>query len=504
METQSLANHQIGQSLNLAFRTILGLLILSTVAIFVIGAVRMFVVKDRRQFGRWKYWFFVGNALTFALLMGLQSAAERILTASGNRVVEWLPFLESLYPSPAAILVALYGTVSAMLALLLAIQLAGIFYWFVEARIHSRRAALAAESDPQRVTLRNQMLDGFALANRILRTLLLGALIFSFLVLVLKLFPRTSLIVNAIQVQLGPPAEEIGQNIVDYIPNLAYLGIIVGLGWLSLRLVRYLFTSIEKGNLVLESFPPDWALPTYKLLRSLLLLFLLMVSFPYLPGAKSEFFQGFSLFLGALVTFGSTGAISGIVSGIVLTYTGAFRLGETVRIGDMTGRVSGKTLLVTRLINQRNEEVTIPNGQVLSSAVVNFSARAATEGLVLTVTAGIGYDVDWRTVHELMIGGAAATEEILPHPAPEVWQTTLGDYAVNYELRAWTRNAGSMFAIHSALRKNVLDAFNRAGVEIMTPSILAHRDASILAVPKEQYPDGPTPRGIAVRLDAPA
>ena len=153
----------------------------------------------------------------------------------------------------------------------------------------------------------------------------------------------------------------------------------------------------------------------------------------------------------------------------------------------------------TRLRTARNEEVSIPNGNVLATSVLNYSAGAK-EGLALTVVAGIGYDVDWRKVHELMIEGARATERILTEPAPFVVQTALGDYAVNYELRAYTNEPVHMFRTLSVLRANVLDAFNRAGVEIMTPSILAHRDASNLAVPQEQFPNRTKPGGIAVDI----
>jgi small-conductance mechanosensitive channel len=224
-----------------------------------------------------------------------------------------------------------------------------------------------------------------------------------------------------------------------------------------------------------------------------------MVSYPYLPGSKSQFFQGFSVFVGALITFGSSGAIGNIVAGTLLTYTRAFRVGDMVRMGDFTGVVLERTLLVTRLRTAKNEEVSIPNGNVLSGSVLNYSARATSEGVVLTISAGIGYDVDWRTVHRLMIEGALATEHVLRDPPPAVWQSELADYAVNYELRARTDRAALMWETYSALRQNVLDAFNRAGVEIMTPSILAHRDASSLAVPPEQFSDRAQP-GIAVEV----
>jgi small-conductance mechanosensitive channel len=170
-----------------------------------------------------------------------------------------------------------------------------------------------------------------------------------------------------------------------------------------------------------------------------------------------------------------------------------------VTIGENTGVVIEKNLLVTRLRTFENEEVSIPNGNVLATSVRNYSAGAK-EGLILRVTAGIGYDVDWRKVHDLMMEGARATERIATEPAPHVFQSALGDYAVNYELRAYTNEPAYMLRTLSILRANVLDAFNRAGVEIMTPSILAHRDASNLAVPQDQFPNRPKPSGIAVEV----
>jgi small-conductance mechanosensitive channel len=332
---------------------------------------------------------------------------------------------------------------------------------------------------------------------RLFRFLSIFVLVVLFLPTVLNSFPRTKAIVDRIADYIGTPAQDIGNAVLAYLPNLAYLILILIIGFYSLKALRYFFTALDNGSLVIKGFLPEWANPTYRIVRTLFLLFLLMVTYPYLPGSKSQFFQGFSVFIGALVTFGSTATIGNIVSGTVLTYTRAFRLGDMVTIGDKTGVVIEKNLLVTRLLTPKNEEISIPNGNVLGTSVLNHSARAR-EGLVLTVAAGIGYDVDWRKVHQLMIAGAHATERILKNPAPQVWQDDLGDYAINYELRAYTDEPVLMFETLSALRANVLDSFNRAGVEIMTPSILAHRDASQLAVPLEQFRNRAAPGGIAI------
>ena len=227
--------------------------------------------------------------------------------------------------------------------------------------------------------------------------------------------------------------------------------------------------------------------------------FTLMIGYPYLPGAESEFFQGFSLFVGALVTLGSTAAIGNMVSGVILTYTRAFRIGDRVRLGDAVGDVLVKSLFVTRLRTIKNEEVTIPNGLVLGGQVVNYSNAANRRELVLTTEVGIGYDVHWRKVEEHLKEAAAQPPGILADPEPFVWPKSLGDFAVVYELHAYTDRADKMGGTFAALRRNTLDVLHRAGVEIMTPEVQALRDASLAAVPTENSPSAAdTRRGILV------
>jgi small-conductance mechanosensitive channel len=327
---------------------------------------------------------------------------------------------EPNWPEQAAI-----GTlrlVIVTIAIVLIIQAMGRVYWYCDARVqrwHGGEKRLGTH------------LVVFLIALlRLARYLSVVVLVFLFLPFIFQFFPRTKALVDRSESYLETPARDVGAAILTYLPNLGYLAVILIVGFYWLKAVRYVFTSLETGAFTIKGFLPEWANPTYRLIRTLFLLFLLMVSYPYLPGSKSQFFQGFSVFLGAMITFGSTATIGNIVSGTVLTYTRAFRIGDMVTIGDRTGVVIEKNLLVTRLRTPNNEEVSIPNGNVLSTSVLNYSARAK-EGLVLSVTAGIGYDVDWRRVHQLLIEGASATEHIMTDPAPQVFQSALGDYAVN-------------------------------------------------------------------------
>ncbi len=288
----------------------------------------------------------------------------------------------------------------------------------------------------------------------------------------------------------------VGGSIIDYLPNLVYLIVIAAFARYSIKFLHFLLEAIERRDLRVPGFDPEWADPTYKLARVVVVLFAMVISYPYLPGAQSEVFKGFSVFIGALITFGSSTVIGNMISGVVLTYTGSFRIGDRIDIGGTVGDVVEKTLFVTRLRTIDNEVVSIPNGIVMTGSVINYSQQSGGRQLVLKISAGIGYDVDWRKVHEAMLGAAKQTEHVSANPAPTVWQLSLDDYAVVYELRCSTERPDLAGAVRSELVKNLLDAFHKAGIEIMTPAVRSHRDGTAIAIPPEYDP----PAGSVARL----
>ena len=348
---------------------------------------------------------------------------------------------------------------------------------------------------------RARVRDSILVAVRVVRGVFLLLLLYIYIPLVLSFFPVTAPYGDRLLQYVIEPAVEIVKATIDYLPNLIYLTLIVVAARYTLKLLKFLLNAVGRGELVLGRFEPDWADPTYKLVRVVAVAFTLMIVYPYLPGAKSEFFQGFSLFVGALFTLGSTAAVGNMVSGIILTYTRAFRTGDRVRIGDAIGDVLVKSLFVTRLRTIKNEEITIPNSVVLGGQVVNFTNAATRGQLALTIEVGIGYDVYWRKVETLLKAAAMRTPDIRDNPEALVWPTTLGDFAVVYELVAYTDRADKMGATYATLRRNALDALHNAGIEIMTPNVQAVRDASRVAVPVENAPDrGERSEGIRVDL----
>jgi small-conductance mechanosensitive channel len=310
----------------------------------------------------------------------------------------------------------------------------------------------------------------------------------TYAVQVLRLFPETREASTTFTVWLLDRISEFGAAAVAYLPNLLLLIVLGAVTYYVLRANSLLFNEIGSGKLQVTGFHADWARPTAGLVRVLILMLAAVVMFPYLPGARTPAFQGISIFLGALLSFGGSSAVANAVAGTILTYMRSFQLGDWVRIGDVTGEITEKSLLVTRVRTPKNEIVTIPNSTVMNGSVMNYSGQARTTGVVFHTTVTIGYDAPWRTVHELLVSAAFATNDIEPSPKPFVLQTALNDFYVSYELNAYTRNPNRMPAIYSELHQHIQDKFNEAGVEIMSPHYSQLRDGNQTTTPAHYLP----------------
>ncbi|EAQ97104.1 mechanosensitive ion channel family protein [Congregibacter litoralis] len=287
----------------------------------------------------------------------------------------------------------------------------------------------------------------------------------------------------------------IAAAVVNYLPNLFIIAIIVVISRLVIRAVRGIFDGIRLERITLPGFYPDWAETSFGLSRLLIIAITLVIVFPYLPGSSSPAFQGLSIFFGVLVSLGSTSAVANVMSGIVITYTRGFKIGDRVRIADTEGDVIERSAFVTRIRTPKNEEVSVPNAMVMNNHIVNFSAQAKEAGVLLHTTVTIGYDVPWPQVHQLLCDAAIATTQVLEDPAPFVLQTSLDDNYVAYELNAYIRNPSAKQQIASEMHAHIQDNFRDANIEILSPHYRANRDASAAAIPLRvaTNDDPPTP-----------
>lgn len=303
--------------------------------------------------------------------------------------------------------------------------------------------------------------------------------------LLFAIFPQTKGLAYQIFSYIWNPIKNILVGIVDYIPNLFAILIICFAVKYLVRLVHYLSREVEAGRLKFGGFYPDWAMPTYHIIRFLLYAFMIAMIYPYLPGAKNGVFQGISVFVGLIISLGSSTVIGNVIAGLVITYMRPFKLGDRIQLNDITGNVIEKTPLVTRIKTPKNEVVTIPNSFIMSSHTVNYSASAREYGLIIHSEVTIGYDVPWRQVHQLLIEAALNTPGVIDDPRPFVLETSLSDWYPVYQINAYIREADKLAQIYSDLHQNIQDRFNEAGIEIMSPHYMAMRDGNESTIPKD-------------------
>jgi small-conductance mechanosensitive channel len=302
------------------------------------------------------------------------------------------------------------------------------------------------------------------------RTVVFMAIALVYLGFVLSQFPWTRGLSRDMVAFVLWPLQVIGTGIVAHIPSLVFLAVLFFVVRLTLRLTRVFFDAIARGSVTLASFDPDWAQPTYKIVRIAIVAFGLIVAYPYIPGSDSAAFKGVSLFIGLVFSLGSSTAIANVVAGYMMTYRRAFKVGDRVKVGGTVGEVIETRLQVTHLRTPKNEELIIPNSQILANEVLNYSSLAKTQGLILHTEVGIGYETPWRQVEGMLLMAAERTSGLATEPKPFVLEKELANFAVTYELNVYCNNVPMMMRLYSELHRHVLDVFNEYGVQIMTPA----------------------------------
>ena len=379
---------------------------------------------------------------------------------------------------------SLAATVVLILALVLFKWLARKLDALLENRLRRRIQSLEIQSfeivraEHIWVALRGALKAGYGI--------IILALSLVYLHFVLVLFPWTRHIAKVLLATVVDPLATMGQGIADNIPNLAFLAILIIVVRYVLKLAHFFFDGVARELVTISDFQPQWAWPTYKILRIAIITFALVVAYPYIPGSGTAAFKGVSLFLGLVFSLGSSSIIANTIAGYALIYRRAFKLGDWVKINNTIGDVVEMRLQVTHLRSHKNEEIIVPNSLILNSQVINYSSLAGKQGLILHTTVGIGYEVPWRQVEAMLLMAAERTPGLLKEPSPFILQQPLGDFAVNYELNVYCDDAQAMLTLYAELHRNILDVFNEYGVQIMTPAYRTDPQQPKV-VPKSQW-----------------
>lgn len=261
-----------------------------------------------------------------------------------------------------------------------------------------------------------------------------------------------------------------GQAIAGAVPGLVAAFVILFLARVLTQTLSMTFRAVQSGRFQLFGIDDQLAEPTRKLLVAVIWLFAVAMAYPYLPGAQTDAFKGLSVLVGLMISLGASSIVGQAAGGFTLLYARTMTAGDLVRIGEVDGVVLQIGLFTTRLRNLMGVEISIPNNVVLGGQLHNYSRNPDGPGLWLETGVTIGYDSPWRQVHRLLLDAAAKTGKIQTTPAPYVLQTALSDFYVEYKLRARILEPVLRPFVLTELHANIQDAFNEAGVQIMSPN----------------------------------
>lgn len=362
--------------------------------------------------------------------------------------------------------------------------------WFLFKKVSAKiRAGTGKQIKPLiiknlKILTANQIVNVILFLLKLAKYLITVFQLFITVPIVFSLFPATEKLASTIFGYFLTPLKTILVDIVKYIPNVITIFIILMISKYVLRGIRFFANQIARGRLVIPGFYLDWAWPTYNILRVLIYAFTAAVVYPYLPGAESRAFQGVSVFVGIIISLGSSSAIGNLIAGMVITYMRPFKIGDRIKIKDLTGFVVEKSPFVIRIRNIKNEYITFPNLTVLNSEVINYktSEEGEGEGLVLHAVVTMGYDVPWRDIHGVLLRAADKTSHVEKEPKPFVLQTGLDDFYAKYEINVYTKYVEMFQVIYSELFQNIQDEFRAAGISMYAP----HFVSSVSSAPSEK------------------
>jgi len=158
-------------------------------------------------------------------------------------------------------------------------------------------------------------------------------------------------------------------------------------------------------------------------------------------------------------------SLSNFAAGIMLVIFRPFTIGDFVEAGGVSGKVEEIRIFKTVLITGDNRMVIVPNGQVFSGTITNYTARDTRR---IDLTIGVGYDDDLKVVRSVLERICAEHPLVLKDPAPGVALTNLGASSVDFAMRAWAKT-GDYWAVRNDLLETAKFELEAAGCNIPHP-----------------------------------
>ncbi|HMW54603.1 MAG: mechanosensitive ion channel family protein [Candidatus Accumulibacter phosphatis] len=442
----------------------------------------------------------IGQLVLFNVLEGDLDPEEKLsIDETGRRAASEMQAALQAAREQNRPMVLLKGAGLSILATAIALLLLWLIRRATTLMVRHLQVVIEAENASSRL---HWARHGWLLVQR-LAQLLMGFLwlnvAYLWLTYVLARFPLTEPLGDRLTDFLFGLLETLGAGLLDAMPALTTALVILFLTKAFNDALGNFFKAAKEGRVQVPGLHPETVTATHRLVNILVWGLGIAIAYPFIPMSDSDAFKGLSVMFGFMLTLGSAGIVNQLMSGLVLVYSRALSVGDFVDIGEHVGVVSEVGALSTKMINMRNEEVTIPNAVLVGNPIRNYSRLAGARGTLVSTKVTIGYDTPWRQVHAMLIAAAEQTPGLRALPKPFVYQRSLADWYVEYELFAHMDKPLERVPVLSALHANIQDQFNTYGVQIMSPHFVSQPRNNVVVPPEGWHappaaPDAPPPQ----------
>ena len=201
----------------------------------------------------------------------------------------------------------------------------------------------------------------------------------------------------------------------------------------------------------------------------------LLVGFLIALSAAGLGLDRFTVIIGAFgvgIGFGLQNIVNNFVSGLILLFERPIQVGDKVQVGELIGEVTSIGTRASTLRTFEGSEVIVPNGNLISEQVVNWTLSDVQRRVEVTV--GTAYGTDPEKVLQLLVDVAKAHADVLPKPEPQALFIGFGESSLDFSVRAWIVDFDKSFRVRSDLAVAINRALAEAGIEIPFPQRDVH------------------------------
>jgi len=236
----------------------------------------------------------------------------------------------------------------------------------------------------------------------------------------------------------------------------------------GLKLVKWIVKRLEKsrGFSKLEGAAKSFLISLIKIVLNALVLVTAMSIF----GIPMTSFVTIIATAGAAIGLALQGSLSNFAGGLMLLIFKPFRVGDFIESNGASGTVTDISIIYTTMLTPDNKKVTLPNGNLTNSVVVNYSSE---ETRRVDLSFSVAYDTDIEKVKDILLKAAKGHSLVLSDPEPFSRLSQQGDSALVFVLRVWTKNS-DYWQVNFDLNEQIKKTFDEQGIVVPYPQIDVH------------------------------